>query len=302
MRDEFAHAMIALFGKRRDLVFITGDVGYMAVEGIADAYGERFINAGIAEQNMVSLAAGLAHEGHLPWVYSIAPFVALRPYEQIRTDVCLHKLPVKLVGNGGGYGYGIMGATHHALEDVGAMRVLPNMRVYLPMTGADVPEVVNMMAHDPSPNYLRLNSAAEIPGEVPPFAPWRKIKAGRSCVVIGMGPVVRNLYEMSEQALLDDLEIWSVGVLPLDEIPADLVASIKEKQRVVTIEEHYRACGMAEAVSYLLLRQGVCPRSFTSLHAKGYPSGRYGSQRWHQEESQLAGRALRVQLERAVRG
>ena len=163
MRDEFAHAMIALFGKRSDLVFITGDVGYMAVEGIAEAYGERFINAGIAEQNMVSLAAGLAHEGHLPWVYSIAPFVALRPYEQIRTDVCLHKLPVKLVGNGGGYGYGIMGATHHALEDVGAMRVLPNMRLYLPLTGADVPEVVNMMAQDPLPNYLRLNTAAEIP-------------------------------------------------------------------------------------------------------------------------------------------
>jgi transketolase len=302
MRDEFAHAMIALFGKRSDLVFITGDVGYMAVEGIAEAYGERFINAGIAEQNMVSLAAGLAHEGHLPWVYSIAPFVALRPYEQIRTDVCLHKLPVKLVGNGGGYGYGIMGATHHALEDVGAMRVLPNMRLYLPLTAADVPEVVNMMAQDPLPNYLRLNTAAEIPGEVPPFAAWRKIKAGRSCVVIGMGPVVANLYEMSDQALLDDLEIWSVGVLPLDEIPADLIASLDEKQRVVIIEEHYRACGMAEAVSYLLLKHGVCPRSFTSLHAKGYPSGRYGSQRWHQEESELAGRALRSQLERVVRG
>ena len=91
-------------------MFITGDVGYMAVEEIAKAYGERFINVGIAEQNMVSLAAGLAREGHLPWVYSIAPFVAFRPYEQIRTDVCLHRLPVKLVGNGGGYGYGIMGA------------------------------------------------------------------------------------------------------------------------------------------------------------------------------------------------
>ena len=283
-------------------MFITGDVGYMAVEGIAEAYGERFINAGIAEQNMVSLAAGLAHEGHLPWVYTIAPFVALRPYEQIRTDVCLHKLPVKLVGNGGGYGYGIMGATHHALEDVGAMRVLPNMRLYLPLTAADVPEVVNMMAQDPLPNYLRLNTAAKIPGEAPPFASWRKLKSGRSCVVIGMGPVVGNLYEMGDQALLDDLEIWSVGVLPLDELPADLIASLEEKQRVVIIEEHYRACGMAEAVSYLLLRQGVCPRSFTSLHAKGYPSGRYGSQRWHQEESELAGRALRLQLERVVRG
>src|SRR5512137_569001 len=101
MRTEFARAMIALFQKRRDLVFVTGDLGYMALEDVARTYGERFINAGIAEQNAVSLAAGLAHEGHLPWVYSAAPFVVLRPYEQIRNDVCLHRLPVKLVGNGG---------------------------------------------------------------------------------------------------------------------------------------------------------------------------------------------------------
>ncbi len=302
MRDEFAGAMIALFQERNDLVFVTGDVGYLALEGIAETYGERFINAGIAEQNMVSLAAGLAREGHLPWVYSIATFVAFRPYEQIRTDVCLHKLPVKLVGNGGGYGYGIMGATHHALEDVGAMRVLPNMRLYVPLTAADVPAAVKMMVQDPLPNYLRLNTPAHLPGEVPPFAPWRKIKPGSKCVLIGMGPVLGNVYEMGDPSLLDDFEIWNVGMLPLDEIPADLIASIEEKGRVVTIEEHYRSCGMAEALSHLLLRQGVRPRSFTSLHAKGYPSGRYGSQRWHQAESGLAGRELRVQLERVVRG
>jgi len=302
MRGEFARALIALFGKRRDLVFITADVGYMALEGIAEAAGERFVNVGIAEQNMVSLAAGLAREGHLAWVYGIAPFVAFRPYEQIRTDVCLHKLPVKLVGNGGGYGYGIMGATHHAVEDVGAMRVLPQMRLYLPLTASDVPEAVNMMAQDPLPNYLRLNAAASIPGGASPFAPWRKLKPGRKCVVIGIGPVVGNLYELGDQALLEDLEIWNVGLLPFEEIPADLLASIAEKQRVVAIEEHYRACGLAEALSYQLLRQGVCPRSFTSLHAAGYPSGRYGSQRWHQEESGLAGRGLRAHLERVVLG
>ena len=302
MRDEFARAMIALFHERNDLVFITGDVGYMAVEEIAGAYGERFINAGIAEQNMVSVAAGLARQGQLPWVYSIAPFLAFRPYEQIRMDVCLHKLAVKLVGNGGGYGYGIMGPTHHALEDVGAMRVLPNMRVYLPLTAADVPEVVNTMANDPLPNYLRLNTEAPIPGEVPPFAPWRKIKPGAKCVLIGMGPVLGNLYELGDQRLLDDFEIWNVGVLPLDEIPADLLASIEEKQRLVIIEEHYRACGLAEALSYLLLKQGVCPRDFISLHATGYPSGRYGSQRWHQEESELAGGGLRLQLQRVIGG
>jgi transketolase len=302
MRDEFTQAIVALFGSRPDLVFITADVGYMAVEGIAETCGERFINVGIAEQNMVSLAAGLAHQGHLPWVYGIAPFVAFRPYEQIRTDVCLHKLPVKLVGNGGGYGYGIMGPTHHAVEDVGALRVLPNMRIYLPLTAGDVRQAVDMMARDPLPNYLRLNRPANIPGGAPPFAAWRKIKPGRKCVVIGMGPVLGNLYEIGDPDLLEDLEIWNVGTLPLEEIPADLLASIKEKRRLVTIEEHYRSCGIGEAVSYLLLREGVPALSFSSLHAQGYPSGRYGSQRWHQEESALAGPDLRSHLAEVVLG
>jgi transketolase len=302
MRDEFARAMIALFQKRRDLVFITGDVGYMALEGVAKTYGERFVNAGIAEQNAVSLAAGLAREGHLSWVYSTAPFVVLRPYEQIRNDLCLHRLPVKLVGTGGGYGYGIMGPTHHALEDVGAMRVLPNMRIYVPLTAADVGEVVNLMAEDPLPNYLRLNTPADIPGELPTFAPWRRLKRGRRCIVIGMGPVVGNLYDMGDEALLDDIEIWSVGMLPIDDIPADLMASIREKRPVVTIEEHYGSCGLGEALSHLFLTHAVFPQSFTGLHAVGYPTGRYGSQRWHQEESGLAGQALLSRLEKVIRG
>jgi transketolase len=302
MRAEFAQAMIALFQERRDLVFITGDVGYMALEGVAKTYAERFINAGIAEQNAVSLAAGLAREGQLPWVYTTAPFVVLRPYEQIRNDVCLHRLPVKLVGNGGGYGFGIMGATHHALEDVGAMRVLPNMRVYVPLTAADVGEVINMMAEDPLPNYLRLNTAAEIPGELPSFAPWRRLKRGSRGVVIGMGPVLRNLYDIGDQELLDDLEIWSVGMLPLDDIPADLVASIREERPVVTIEEHYGPCGLGEALSHLFLTHALFPQSFTSLHAVGYPTGRDGSQRWHQEQSGLAGPGLLAHLRRVLCG
>jgi len=302
MRDEFVRAMIALHEKRRDLVFITGDVGYMALEGVEKTFGERFINAGVAEQNMVSLAAGLAREGHQPWLYSIAPFIVLRPYEQIRTDVCLHKLPVKVVGNGGGYGYGIMGATHHALEDVGVMRALPNMRLYVPLTATDVEQAVTLMAADPLANYLRLNSVAPISGELPPFAPWRRLKAGRTTVIIGMGPVLANVYELGDQELLDELEIWSVGTFPIEDIPAELMVSLKEKRRVVTIEEHYRSCGLSESVSHLFLRQGVCPQSFTSLHAKGYPSGRYGSQRWHQEESGLSGQALRAQLQQVVRG
>ena len=302
MREEFVRAMLALHQRRRDLVFMTGDVGYLAIEELQAKLGQRFINAGVAEQNMVSLAAGLAREGHQPWLYSIAPFVAFRPYEQIRTDVCLHELPVKLVGNGGGYGYGIMGATHHALEDIGAMRVLPNMRIYLPLTATDVEEAVTLMAADPQPNYLRLNSPAAIPGPIAPFAPWRRIKAGRSAVVVGAGPVLANIYELGDPELLDELELWSVGTFPLADLPAELAAEIAAKGRVATIEEHYLSGGLAEALSYQLLRRGVCPPSFTSLHAAGYPSGRYGSQRWHQEECGLAGPGLRSRLREVVRG
>jgi transketolase len=300
MRTEFAEAMIALFDEREDLVFITIDLGYMALESVARVYGERFVNAGVAEQNAVSLAAGLAHAGHLPWVYSMAAFAVLRPYAQIRDNVCLQKLPVKLVGNGGGYGYGIMGATHHALEDVGAMRALPNMRIYLPVVATDVIQAVRMMAEDARPNYLRLNAPAEIPGELPAFAAWRRLKAGRSCVVIGIGPVLQGLYEPDAVAWLDELEIWSVGMFPIEDIPSQLAASIQEKRRVIVIEEHYRSSGLAEALSYLFLKSGVVPESLTCLHAAGYPSGRYGSQRWHQEESGLRGQSLASRLEKLL--
>ena len=300
MRTEFAEAMIALFTSRRDLVFITMDLGYMALEAVAEAYGERFVNAGVAEQNAISVAAGLAREGHLPWVYSMAAFAVLRPYAQIRDNVCLQKLPVKLVGNGGGYGYGIMGASHHALEDVGAMRALPNMRIYVPLVATDIQQAVRKIADDPLPNYLRLNAAAEIPGELPAFAPWRKLKTGRSTVVIGMGPVLQNLYEIGSAELLDELEIWSVGMFPLEDMPAELLVSIEKKRRVISIEEHYCSCGLGEALSYLFLKSGILPESLTCLHAAGYPSGRYGSQQWHQEESGLRGPSLVSHLERLV--
>lgn len=301
VRAEFAEAMVALNEQRADVVFLTLDLGYMALEELATAYGERFINVGVAEQNAVSVAAGLARVGWLPWVYNIASFAVLRPCAQIRDCVCLHKLPVKLVGNGGGYGYGIMGPTHHALEDVGVMRALPNMRTYLPVMALDVPQVVQMMAADPLPNYLRLNVSAELPHAVPPFAPWRKLKSGSEFVVIAAGAIVQSLYEL-HASLLDELEIWSVGVFPLGELPAELVSSVQQKRGVITVEEHYRGCGLGEAVSHSFLTSGVVPRSFVSLCAAGYPSESYGSQRWHQRESGLAGPELARRLEEAIRG
>jgi transketolase len=127
------------------------------------------------------------------------------------------------------------------------------------------------------------------------------LKSGRSCVVIVMGPVVQGLYELDPE-LLDELEIWSVGTFPLEELPGELAASVRDKGKVVTLEEHYAPCGLGEALSHLFLTSGVAPASLTCLHAAGYPSGRYGSQRFHQRESGLAGAALASRLEQLIGG
>ena len=145
MRDAACRAWVAL-AQRAPFVFLTGDLGFRALEPLRDALGERFVNAGVAEQNMVSVAAGLASQGLSAWVYSIAPFCYARPYEQIRNDVCLHGFPVKLVGNGGGYGYGAMGATHHALEDYGVLLALPAMEAWIPAFDADVAPAIEALA------------------------------------------------------------------------------------------------------------------------------------------------------------
>lgn len=293
MRVEFAQALINAFDNTNHLVFVTGDLGYMALEGVEQKFGEKFINAGVAEQNMVTVSAALAREGFIPWVYSISPFVTLRPYEQIRNDVCLHHLPVKLVGNGGGYGYGIMGATHHNIEDIGAMRLLPNMHVYIPFTTNDVEQAVQQMIADKNPNYLRLNVGAKINYPVAPFAQWRKIKDGTKGVVVGTGPVTENIIHST---LADDLEVWVLSVFPISELPAELVSSVNATQKLITIEEHQGECGLRETLSFHLMNQLTSNIKILSLSADGYPSGKYGNQKFHQEENNLVGEGMEKQL------
>lgn len=289
MRVEFAQSMINAFDKNDNLVFITGDLGYMALEKVQEKFGEKFINAGVAEQNMITVAAALAHEGFIPWTYSISPFVTLRPYEQIRNDVCLHNLPVKIVGNGGGYGYGIMGATHHNIEDIGAMRILQNMRVYVPFTTSDVEQAVEQMIADKNPNYLRLNMGAKINHPVSPFAQWRKIKDGTKGVVVGTGPVTENILNSE---LADDLEVWVLSVFPITQLPNELISSINGTQKLITIEEHNGECGLRETLSYHLMNELTSNIKILSLAASGYPSGKYGDQKFHQAENNLGGEGL----------
>lgn len=293
MRNIFSN-VITQFAGRPDFVFLTGDLGFMALEPVRTAAGPRFVNAGVAEQNMVSVAAGLARAGLRPWVYSIAPFLYARPFEQIRNDVCLHNLAVALVGNGGGYAYGVMGATHHALEDYGTLTALPNLVAYVPAFAEDVAAAIARIQTSPGPAYLRLGRDEKPKGLVlPPYAPWRRILPGRGPVMVIVGPLAGSIAE----ALLDWPEdsrpaLWVLSELPIDrasstELSEAFLADLRRSGHLYVVEEHIAHGGVGEMLAYALLKRGEAPSRFTHRCALGYPSGQYGSQKFHRKECGL---------------
>ena len=290
MRDAFCNAMLGLV-PGKDFVFLTGDLGFNALEPLRKAAGDRFINAGVAEQNMVSTAAGLAASGFHPWIYSIAPFIYARPFEQIRNDVCLHDLPVCLVGNGGGYAYGVMGPSHHALEDYGVLLTLPNIRVFIPAFDADVAPITRCIAALPHPAYLRLGRD-EKPDDfrVPAYAAWRRIVQGPGPTILVMGPLAGG-YLRFVAGLPENQRpnLWVVTELPFTsaELPAAFLSDLETVGTLAVVEEHVPNGGVGAALGLRLLQLGKAPRRWYHFAAQGYPSGTYGSQGFHRQESGL---------------
>lgn len=288
MRHAFCSALTAQ-AARPEFVFLSGDLGFKALEPLQEALGPRFINAGVSEQNMVTVAAGLARGGMRPWAYSIAPFIYARPFEQIRNDVCFHELPVILVGNGGGYGYGVMGSSHHALEDYGSLLTLPGMRALIPAFDADLAAIIPALMQCGGPAYLRLGLSEEPKGWVPPaYAPWRKLLDGRGPALAAAGPLIGAalpaLAAMEEKLRP---EVWLVSELPLRGLPEEFLESLRRSRRLLVVEEHSAQGGLGQSLAYCLARAGEMPPSFLHRHAMGYPSGLYGSQKFHRAESGL---------------
>ena len=299
MRQVFCRTLLE-FAATSDFVFLTGDLGFMALEPLQSAMGPRFINAGIAEQNMIGVAAGLARRGMRPWIYSIAPFLYGRPFEFIRNDVCLHDLPVVLVGNGGGYGYGVMGSTHHALEDYGVLLTLPKLRVYVPAFDSDLEAIIPLLMATEHPAYLRLGVSEQPAWLSPgPYAHWRRILPGGGPTVIFVGPLAGSALDAIRGSGLD-ADVWLVSELPTGEFPAEFLASIHDSGYLMAVEEHVATGGLGQALARDLMRVGVAPRRFVHLSAQGYPSGLYGSQRFHRTESGLDPASIVAELGWAV--
>jgi transketolase len=289
MRKHFS-AYIEKIAERDDFVFITGDLGYNALENLGIKMGSRFINAGVAEQNMIGMAAGMASQGYQVICYSIAPFVVYRCLEQVRNDVCFHNMPVYVVGNGGGYGYGIMGSSHHAIEDVAVLSGLPNMQCYIPAFIEDMNTCLDEMFSRRAPSYFRLGLGKNMPGylSLKDYGAGPEVKENAGLTIIAQSPVANNLVAaLKDNIHKDQVEVFILNKMPLQALPGDVSASIARTRNILAIEEHIAVGGLGSAVSLLANELSLPLHKFVSLHAEGYPGGLYGSQGYHQQLSGL---------------
>src|SRR2546426_9403728 len=156
VRSAFIKTLFELAGKDPRVCLVVGDLGYSVIERFAETYPKQFVNAGVAEQDMIGIAAGMALTGKIVFTYSIANFATLRCLEQIRNDVCYHNANVKVVAVGGGLAYGALGSTHHATEDLAIMRALPRMVVVAPGDPVETELLTRAVAVEAGPCYMRL--------------------------------------------------------------------------------------------------------------------------------------------------
>lgn len=289
MRREFSDAIEKIALEDEKIIFITGDLGYNALENLQEKLGNRFINAGVAEQNMVGLAAGLAYKGFKVFCYSIAPFVVYRCWEQFRNDVCLHNLPVFLVGNGGGYGYGIMGSTHHAIEDIAGLSSLQNVKCWIPAFADEVETSIKEMISESRPAYLRLGAGKHTPAQEGDFGSLKlviKSDAPKGSIV-ALGPVANNVVNVLQQdEFANQFNLFTAKTLPL-QIENEGFDLLQSSNNLLVIEEHVSVGGLAQQLSVQLMERGISFKKFISLRAEGYPDGTYGDQNFHQTQSGL---------------
>jgi transketolase len=249
MRNAFIDELVLQAMINERIVLIVGDLGYSVVEPFVEKFPERFINAGVAEQNMMGIAAGMASEGYHVYVYSIANFPTFRCAEQIRNDVDYHNLPVTIVAVGGGLAYGNLGYSHHAVQDYGLMRLFPNMLICAPGDPMEVRGCMRYLCKNPQPSYLRLGKSGEISyhTNVPNIKPgiWQEIKKGGegARLFLTTGAALEAAFEISEGSSLESdfgihsLPMWGQKFKKLQE------EQVNKYELVVTLEDHLKDGG-----------------------------------------------------------
>ncbi len=287
MKKFFIDALLKLAVQDKKIFLLTGDLGYNAFEEYQKKLSGRFINAGIAEQNMVTVAAGMAHGGLKPWVYSIAPFLILKTTEQIRNDICHTGKNVKLIGIGGGYGYGVHGPTHHMLEDLAILSSIGGIQIYVPAFDEDISQIVNTMHSKHRPAYLRLGLVKKAAAPFKKYQAVRRILRGDRLSLFVLGPLVHNVVEaLSLKNLSAYADVWLITELPF-EISADMIKSVQRTKKIMVIEEHSPVGGLGDRLNREFIHSKYNILASCHLSAKGYRSKTFGSQEFHWKENSL---------------
>jgi transketolase len=273
LRTAFFHALLDEATANERVYLVTGDLGFGVVEPFAERLPLQYLNAGVAEQNMTAIAAGLALSGKTVFTYSIANFPTIRCLEQIRNDVCYHDADVKIVAVGGGFSYGSLGMSHHATEDIALMRALPGMSVIAPGDPLEVDAATRLLAAMPGPCYLRLGRAGErnVHSDVADFRIGRAImlRDGGDLTIISTGGMLETVMNAAERLARLGIQARVLSmhtIKPLDE--EAVLQAAAETGAVLTVEEHSLLGGLGSAVAEVLAENGVG----TAFRRLGVPS------------------------------
>ena len=286
MRNEFINHLVLLAESDHRVVLVVGDLGYGVVEPFAEKFPSRFFNAGVAEQNMVGLAAGLASEGFHVFVYSIANFPIFRCAEQIRNDVCYHKLPVTVVSVGGGLAYGNLGYSHHAVQDYAFMRVMPSMTILAPGDPSETKMCMDFILENSGPSYLRLGKAGELTynkasslqggGALEPLL----LNDDASVAIICTGGVLQYVKSMLNDNDLPRIDLFTCPIWGMH-FKQELPHKLLNYKRIITVEDHLEDGGFG---SWVL--EALEPEARKILRIMGLSKevcGRVGSQSYLNE-------------------
>lgn len=261
MRATFANVLLDIAATDERVMLLTGDLGFAVLEPFAQRFPDRFLNVGVAEQNMVGMATGLAEAGYTPYVYSIATFASMRAYEFIRNGPILHDLPVRVVGVGGGMDYGHNGMTHYAVEDVGIMRVQPGITTIAPADPAQTAAALPALQRLPGPVYLRLGKeSAPVPGLDGRFAIGRaeRIGNGTDVAIVALGGMASTAAEAIQLLAEAGVDASVIVVSSLNPSPEDDLATMLADVRLaVTAEAHYVNGGVGSLVAEVIAERGI---------------------------------------------
>lgn len=289
MRDAFFRALTALYRRDRRVVFLTADLGYKLFDPLLAIDPQRVINVGVRENLMVSMAAGLAHRGLRPFAYSIVPFITLRSAEQIYTDICVPRLPVVLVGMGGGFSYGCDGPTHWGLHDLGVLLHFPGLALHTPATEKDVESLLPGLAGKGGPAYLRLERGAA------PAAP-RRVEQRPAINLLTYGSVAEEVAAAADCLTHRGLAVQVIRVPRLRPLTAaHWRRLIPPRRPYVTIEEHF-APGPLALLAAAYCRDAYGGGDGLACAVPADRDWRPGTRAWLLRQAKLTGAALAARI------